>query len=478
MSGMANLVQTFLELHSSRSSGIFRIERQTAKKQLVLKDGLLVYAESNLPQEHLARIMIAMNFLPKDKLKDITALMKTRKTSEEAIFEACHPDQQSLIKGRHEQAIAITAALLGWDDFAMHFYPGENLVRYQLNLGLALPELLVISARRAAKDRRGTFPSAQLEETLVLCESFNRKEMPFRLYNEESYICSLLSEKMKVADLIPLIPEGETAPEELLRRLMILGLIQLEAKSSSAGESNSLVLEIEDMLLRFETAGPYEILSVKIDANQAELQAAYHELAKRVHPDRFQSKDFSAQDREKAQRVFALINTAYTTLRDPVARASYDETRLAKESKVEAVLKAKAAKSEEETQVEALFQAGRLSLIRGDFEKAVDQLKSCVWLNPKKATYNYYLGLAESEIPALLKNAEQHFLKAIELENMFAGSHLSLAKLYVKVMLPRKAEMQLQELLRWDPGNLEAQTMLVELEKDKKTRTGALPWKR
>jgi tetratricopeptide (TPR) repeat protein len=478
MNGMANLVQTLLELHSSRSSGVFRIERQTAKKQLVLKDGLLVYAESNLPQEHLARIMIAMSLLPKDKLKDITALMKIRKTSEEAIFEACHIDPQSLINGRHEQAIVITASLLGWDDFAMHFYPGENLVRYQLNLGLALPELLCISARLAAKDRRGLFSSAASEGALVLCETFSRKEMPFPLYNDESYVCSLLSEKMNVADLISLIPSGEAAPEELLRRLMILGLIKLEAKTSSASESTSLVLEIEDMLLRFETAGPYEILSVKTDANQAELQTAYHELAKRFHPDRFQSKDFSVQDREKAERVFALINTAYTTLRDPASRASYDETRLAKESIVEAALKAKAAKSEEETQVEALFQEGRLSLIRGDYEKAVDQLRSCVWLNPKKATYIYYLGLAESEIPALLKSAEQHFLKAIELENMFAGGHLSLAKLYIKVMLPRKAEMQLQELLRWDPGNLEAQTILAELEKAEKTRTGVLRWKR
>jgi tetratricopeptide (TPR) repeat protein len=478
MNGMASLVQTLLELYSSRSSGVFRIERQTAKKQLVLKDGLLVYAESNLPQEHLARIMIVMSLLPKDKMKDISVLMKTRKTSEEAIFEACHPDAQSLLKGRHEQAIVITASLLGWDEFAMHFYPGENLVRFQLNLGLALPDLLSISARRAVKDHRGPFSSTQLEETFVLCESFSRKEMPFPLSKEEYYVCSLLNEKIKAADLISVIPAGEAAPEELLRRLMILGLIKLEAKASSASESYSLVLEIEDMLLRFETASPYEILSVKTDANQAELQAAYHELAKRVHPDRFQSRDFSAQDREKAQRVFTLINTAYTTLRDPASRTSYDETRLAKESKVEAVLKAKAAKSEEETQVEALFQEGRLSLIRGNFEKAVDQLKSCVWLNPKKANYNYYLGLAESEIPTLLKSAEQHFLKAIELENMFAGSHLSLAKLYIKVMLPRKAEMQLQELLRWDPRNLEAQTMLAELEKAEKTRTGALRWKR
>ena len=127
---------------------------------------------------------------------------------------------------------------------------------------------------------------------------------------------------------------------------MILGLIEFEAKDSSANDANSLILEIEDMLVRFETASAYEILSVKTDANQEELQAAYHEFARRFHPDRFQSEEFSIQDQDKAERVFTSINTAYTTLRDPVSRASYDETRLAKESIVDAALKAKAAKSD------------------------------------------------------------------------------------------------------------------------------------
>ncbi len=467
-----------MELHSSRGSGIFRIERQTVKKQLVLKDGLLVYAESNLPEEHLARIMIAMNLLPKDKMKDIATLMKKRKTSEEAIMQSCNPDPGVLVKGRTEQALAIAASSLGLEDFTMHFYPGENLVRYQQNLGLALPELLVSSARRAAKDRRGPLSFAQLEGFVVLDKSFQKKEIVFPLNKEESYVCSLLSENMNVKDLLSLIPAGEAGPEELLRRLLSLGLVKFEAKASVADESNSLVLEIEDMLLRFETAGPYEILSVKTDAGPDELQAAYHEMAKRFHPDRFQSKEFSLQDRDKAERVFSAINAAYTTLRDPAARASYDETRLAKESKVEAALKAKAAKSEEEAQVEALFQEGRRSLARGDYKKAVDQLKSCVWLNPKKASYNYFLGLAESEIPSLMKSAEQHFLKAMELEGVSADSRLSLAKLYIKVRLPRKAEVQLQEVLRWDPGNLEAQKMLAELERAETKQAGPLFFKR
>jgi tetratricopeptide (TPR) repeat protein len=463
MLNRSSLVSTLLDLHSSRGSGIFRCEQGKAKKQLVLKEGSLVYAESNLPQEHLARIMVGIDLLPKDSLKDISSRMKTGKTSEQAIFESCHSNAQ-LLRGKHEQAVVITASMLEWDNCSVHLYPGQNLVPYQLNLKLALPELLCISARRAVQNRRTTI--LLVEGTVAPGEYFSRKDLFSPLSKEELFVCSLLNEKMNSSDLMSLIPAGERAPEELLMSLIILGLARLENKNASARASDFLIMEVEDMLQRFETASAYEILSVKTDASQDEIQSAYHKLAKRFHPDRFQSNDFSAEERAKAERVFACVNTAYSTLRDAASRASYDETRLTKESKLEAALKAKAAsKSEEEAQVEALFKEGRRSLSRGDFEKAVEQLKSCVWFRPKKANYNYYLGLAESEMPALLKSAEQHFLKAIELESMSTDAHIALAKLYKKVTLPRKAEMQLQEVLHWDPGNAEAHRMLAELAK-------------
>ena len=47
----------------------------------------------------------------------------------------------------------------------------------------------------------------------------------------------------------------------------------------------------------------------------------------------------------------------------------------------------------------------------------------------EKAVYHHYLGVAESEMPKLRKSAEQHFLKAIELDTMTTESRLELAKL-------------------------------------------------
>jgi curved DNA-binding protein CbpA len=480
MSLNPRLLETLLNLYKSGQSGVLRAQRSLAKKQLVVKKGLLVFAESNLPEEHLARILISMGFLPRAKLNEIASLMKTGKTSEEAVFAGANSDEHALEKGRLEQATVILASLLGWDNFDLHFYPGEDLIRHQTNLGLTLPEILVISARRAVSGNLVPIPPKLLQGTVSIAEAFSQKGLDFPLNSIESYAYSLLHGKMDTAVVLPLIPAGEATPEEVLLRLYVLGLIKLESplvaqsvKTHAATVASSIAPLLEDMALRFETASLYEILSIQTDASPEEIQAAYHDLAKQFHPDRFQSEEFTTNLRNNAERVFTYMNAAYTTLRDPVSRACYDETRLTKESKVEAALKARAATgSEEEKMTEVLFREGRTSLARGDFEKAVEQLKSCVWMHPEKANYNYYLGMAESEIPKLRKSAEQHLLKAAELESTSANSHLELAKLYIKVMLPRKAEMQLQEILRWDPENREAHKLLADLEKLDTARAG------
>ncbi|MBV8056019.1 MAG: Fe-S protein assembly co-chaperone HscB [Deltaproteobacteria bacterium] len=53
----------------------------------------------------------------------------------------------------------------------------------------------------------------------------------------------------------------------------------------------------------------------------AELENAYHDLGRRIHPDRFASA--SPQLRDASLRATSLITRAYRTLRDPISRGLY-----------------------------------------------------------------------------------------------------------------------------------------------------------
>ena len=270
---------------------------------------------------------------------------------------------------------------------------------------------------------------------------------------------------------MPLIPADDSAPEDVLLRLYALGLLKPEKpQEAPAGNGSEPVLAdefgmlVEDMLVRFESASLYQILSIKTDADINEIQVAYHDLAKQFHPDRFQSENVPDSIRSCVEQVFTHINKAYMTLKDPDLRAGYDRESLKKGDNVEAAIKSKtSAGAEEEKMIRALFRQGQKSLAQGDFEKAVKELKSCVHLRPENASYNYYLGLAESEIQGLYKSAEQHLLKAIEMESIPVKIQIALVKLYLKVGLQRKASGLLDELLRWDPDNPEVNNLLKEV---------------
>jgi hypothetical protein len=462
------LFEALLDLHKNKSSGVLRIERNLEKKQLILNKGLLAFAESNLPEEHLVRIMVKLGILPQTKVNEISALMKSGKTSEESVFATSGLEVQDIEKGRREQAVVILASLLLWDEGKLHFYQGERLVRYHIHLGLSIPELLVLSTRHAVSKRLIPMPPGFLQGTYSIAKDFAANGMDYPLNNIESYTLSLLSEPMRLSDLLPIIPVSGAKPDELLLRLFTLGFIEPFSPPDSVAspDSHPLVQSMEDLQVHFESASLYEILSIPTNASQEDIQDAYHGLAKRYHPDRFQSKEFSLEIRNKAQQFFTRINEAYITLKNPISRAVYDENRLSKESKVEAELKTRGAgRSEDDRMAETLYRDARALLAKGDFEKATERLKECVFLHPQKAIYHHYLGVAQSEIPKLRKSAEQHLLESLKLDSTSVASHLELAKLYIKVMLWRKAESQLQQVLRWDPENQDAKNLIAELEK-------------
>jgi curved DNA-binding protein CbpA len=460
-----SLTSIILELHKNCRSGILRVEKSSEKKQLVILNGMLVFAESNLPDDHLAKILLQQGVLTKARMTEVAALMKKGMTSEEAFLSLPDSNMLHLEKGRLEQATSILASLLPWSDYEVHFYEGEELVRYQLSLNRPLPEMLVFSARRTISNNGISAPKNFLKGSYSLVADHSELALALPLNRVETTIISMLQTPMNVSELLSGLSGETVKSKNSLLCLSLLGLIRFEdrkektsARIFPTSNLNSVLQPLEDMLLQFEIASYYEVLGVPFDANPDQIQTAYHDLAKQYHPDRYQSRDFSAETHSKVQQIFTYINEAYFTLKDPDSRAAYNEKRHFKE------LKGESGSSRDEKTAEALFRSGLSMIAKGDYEKAVERLKGCVWLRPENASYHHHLGVAEARIPKLRRKAEQHLLKAIELDATFTESRLELVKLYLQFKLRRKANIHLQELIRWDPDNAEANRLLANLE--------------
>jgi DnaJ-domain-containing protein 1 len=455
------LLETLLDLHHENKSGILRVQKNGEKKQLVLSGGSLAFAESNVPQEHLARVMIGLGLLSRAKLNEVADSMKNGMTSEEAILAVSDAGSSGLEKGRREQAMQILGSITGWDDCELRFFSGDNLLRNQTKLGLALPEVIALSLRHAISRHALRLPANFMEGSISLPEDFAAKSQVFPLSAAEIETCSMLRYRMNVSYVLSLVPAGKEKPQEVLLFLYLLGLISLHKEALAETDTDVTAETLEETLARFSSASLYEILSVAPEATVDEIQNAYHEQAKQLHPDRFQSAEFSDVVRKNAERIFTLINEAYRTLRSPVFRTEYDQQRLAGKQKT---VDQKTGVEKPAEAAASLFREGRALLAKGDVKTALERLKACVWLCPEKAVYNHYLGIAESKNPKLRKSAEQHLLRAIELEDLSADSHLALARLYIDVNLPRKAEQQLELVMLWDPNNAEAKKLSAELK--------------
>lgn len=463
------LVFKLLELHKERRTGILRAERGPTKKQFVVRQGRLSFAESNAPEEHLARIMVSMNLLPKATLAGIATMMKEKKTSDEAILATGKAGTRELEEGARQQALVVLSSLMEWDSGGIKVYTSDPGVRRQFDLALPLPDLIVAAARQASSRRPISPAYSPLNQPICQVPENKDALLILPLDRLESLVLSLTAEPVEVEILLARLAPEHPKPEDLILRLMMLGLVR---KHVAAGEQAAvpedkfaeLDQRMEELLMRFESADLYEILGVAPDAAEDRIKEAYHALAKQYHPDRFQSKEYSESLKAKAQALFTSMTGAYSTLADADSRSAYDRERQHKRASSDRAATGRESQQlDRENMAEVLFRAGYGRYLKGDYDKAIEKLKECVWLKPDVAKYRCYLGCSQAEVSRQRKEAEQNLLKAIELDQTLVESHLALGRLYLKAGMPRKAETQLKEVLRWKHGDAEAEKLLREI---------------
>jgi hypothetical protein len=215
-------VEKLCELYRNQRSGVLRLERGPAKKQIVLSFGRIACAESTLPEEHLARVLLRMGTLERSDFAPITSQIKKGKPVDAAILEASKLDRPRLEEGVREQAISILTSLFGWEDAASRFYPGDGLVKRDLDLRLDTPEALVSAARRAAEEQ--ALPPALTDPRRVLCRSSPANVLDWPLDRQEAFAYASTFDPISIGDLIRVIPAGTVKPENLLFRLFLLGI--------------------------------------------------------------------------------------------------------------------------------------------------------------------------------------------------------------------------------------------------------------
>jgi len=205
-----------------------------------------------------------------------------------------------------------------------------------------------------------------------------------------------------------------------------------------------------EMLQRFEQMRDqdlYQVLGVATGSLSDDVRRAYYGLAKKFHPDKFRREDMKA----KAEKVFAHITEAYSTLSNPETRTKYDEDQAIRKGS-----HAQEKKADGGDMAHMNFKHGKDMFDKGKLGEAISFLQNACDQDPSKAEHFHYLAMAQSRNPRWKKDAEENFLKAIERDPTNADIYAQLGSLYAKGGLHSKARDMFKKALQWDPASQEA----------------------
>jgi curved DNA-binding protein CbpA len=200
-------------------------------------------------------------------------------------------------------------------------------------------------------------------------------------------------------------------------------------------------------------ANYYEVLGVERSASPQQIRDRFRQLARENHPDRYRGPD-----KQDAERKFQTLTEAMNVLTDPARRKQYDEelntgmgrgtTDLAQVGR-------------------AYLGKGVKAFKEGDIRAAYENFDMAVKHNPQDAKGFHYLALAAARIPGFTRQAVQAIESAVQREPMNPLFLKDAGLICRNANLLAKAERYLEEALKWDASNAEAQTALMALREAK-----------
>jgi len=502
-------------LQRNKKTGILNVHRNDLDKSIYLKNGDIIFATSKYPDDRLGEMLLKLGKITLDQYETSVRLLKqTGKRQGTILVEEGFISPKDLFQAVTHQVKEIILSLFTWIDGEYLFSDGDLPSEEVITLRMSTARLIYEGVHRIQDWTRlhrelpsltmslqittdplvlfqdlGLDPSSR--QLISLMDGNKTIEELFRQSTLSAFetlkcLCSLIAIGMvelktlvvveaKTPDPIPSSENLVSSPSPKLTTINLEEQVQVKVQE----EKRENVLESREELFKekeeaqeytmkkireahasMKNQDHYEVLGIPRDAPKEEIKKAYFRLAKAYHPDRHFELGMN-EVKKQLEELFQRITEAYDTLLMERNRKEYDLTLVV--SKYGRKQPAASAETDE-SRAEQQYERGQELIKRGDYREAVTALEWVVRLNPKQAKYYAALGKALSKVPRRTHDAEQNFLKAIELEPSDAENYIALGLFYREGKLTQRAIRQFEEALMWDPENKQAKAELEHLK--------------
>jgi len=237
----------------------------------------------------------------------------------------------------------------------------------------------------------------------------------------------------------------------------------------SNDNNSSIGDEFAQRVLEFHNSLPqkdyYQILGIPENADQGDIRDAYYKLVKDYHPD--VNRNIPENISEKAQEIFAAINSAYETLSDSERRESYNSKDQISELKTQ-------AQSFYEAEIE--FKRGQTLLTQRNYSEASAKLAEALQINPGESAYigayAWARYLASEDKNGTAEDLIRDLRRAIDINSSIAENYYYLGSIYKSRDDMQNAEQNYEKAVETDPNYIEAkrELRLINTRKREKVR--------
>ncbi len=451
------------KVYFNRKTGQIVFKRGSVEKILFFQSGELVHAKTNVPEERLGEMMLKLGKISDETYAQIDKYLEPFQPLGESLARKGLTSQRNVEDALAHQIREIALSLFSFFDAEISLLEKASFVRKDLSFKINIPNLIEDGIRRMK------FHPA-LEQYLAM-------KIPYPKTRVFHYI--LTEEEKRILDAIKgegscerLLRSGHYAPEFFWKTIYLLYCLNMidfrdreeilgEASTPGEEEPPDLRDRLQETLAFWEKIKEmnyYQLLRVGREASEEEIKRAYFQLARKFHPDRF-NRSLSPDQKQKVDEVFDAITKAYRTLTSAPLRKEYDSRAPSQ----------KAGDARDfSRQADVKFRQAKTLYNLGRYEDALILLEEAINLKKTKADYFLLLAMTETKIPAFQKRAEEHFLKAAELEPWNAEAYVGLGMLYKTEGLPTRATKCFQRALELDKNHELAKKELEALGKGKK----------
>ena len=437
------LPKLLLELYRARFNGTLRLTRERLEKSFLFREGLPIFAESNLASETLGvQLMDAGRISRADHVEVSSYVQRKRCKEGVALLELGLLDPKSLFSALKEQVRMRVVDCFAWprgefevepakappadaQPFRADIYPLlQEGIETHWSADRILTDLADRMGARVARTRR----LSRIQERLLWDDCV--QEFIDALDGRQTLWMAIQSARTPralaaawVLDAASAIDyrEGELAGDGEKETEVEIVVTRTPAASPECGATAAqgpeaahhdgadavLLQEIDEKCALMGKLDHYALLGVESAAAPAEIRAAYLAAAKRYHPDALARAGIPAEMRVQAGKVFAAIGKAHAVLSNPGRRKDYDARLDLDEADLDAERLAAA---------ETNFRKAEILMRQGNFRGALEYLQPAAELWPDEPAYQGALGWAlYKKTPAELDRARLHLERAHEL---------------------------------------------------------------